>query len=129
MLSVRGGSCMRGQLLALDRRIRWMPAALLVGPLLLSSARYIVAATTPAPILLVVNDAAPNTFGRYVGEILRAEGLNSFDILQVGSVTSGDLTAHKLVILAETPLTSDQVTLFANYATGGGRLLALRPAA
>src|SRR5262249_48695201 len=32
-----------------------------------------------------------------------------------------------LVVLAETPLTSAQVTLFSTYVIGGGRLLALRP--
>ena len=35
-------------------------------------------ATNP-PILLIVNSAAPNKFGAYLGEILRAEGLNAFD--------------------------------------------------
>jgi hypothetical protein len=80
-----------------------------------------------APILLVVNDSAPNPFGRYIGEILRAEGFNAHDVMQLGSITSADLTEHGVVILAETPLTPAQALLFTNYVSGGGRLLAFRP--
>jgi hypothetical protein len=36
-------------------------------------------AASTAPILLIVSSAAPNPFGAYLGEILRAEGLNAFD--------------------------------------------------
>ena len=35
----------------------------------------------PNPILLVVNDSAPYVYGQYLGEILRAEGLNEFDVM------------------------------------------------
>ena len=61
-----------------DRRIRFV-LALLINTLLLSGANRLAAAPPPSPILLVVNDAAPNHFGRYVGEILRAEGLNAYE--------------------------------------------------
>lgn len=84
-------------------------------------------ANTGAPILLVVNDSSANKFGRYVGEILRAEGLNAFEVLQLSSLTATDLTNHDLTILAETTLNSSQATLFSNYVNSGGRLLALRP--
>src|SRR6266545_355368 len=120
---------MRNRVLRIDGHIRLIIVLLLAGAFVLSGigVRNIVAAPTPAPILLVVNDAAPNHFGGYVGEILRTEGLNAFDVAQVSSVTSSDLTQHKLAVLAETSLTSAQVTLFTNYVNGGGRLLALRP--
>ncbi|HEX9440741.1 MAG TPA: hypothetical protein VF909_13725 [Roseiflexaceae bacterium] len=109
-----------------DRRIRFV-LALLINTLLLSGANRLAAAPPTAPILLVVNDAAPNHFGRYVGEILRAEGLNAYDLIQLSALTSADLTAHRLVILAETPLTSAEASLVSTYVSGGGRLLALRP--
>jgi hypothetical protein len=102
-------------------------AALLLGALLLSQLRPAVAATAAVPILLVVNDAAPNKFGRYVGEILRAEGLNAYEVVQLSAITAGDLSSHRLVVLAETPLTGAQAELLSGYVNGGGRLLALRP--
>ncbi|HWQ11514.1 MAG TPA: hypothetical protein VNL77_01870, partial [Roseiflexaceae bacterium] len=85
------------------------------------------AAPAPAPILLIVNDAAPNPFGRYLGEILRAEGLPAFDVLPLASLTAADLAAHHLALLAETPLTAAQAALLSSYVHGGGRLLAMRP--
>ena len=85
------------------------------------------ASPTVAPIVVVVNDASPAPFGRYLGEILRAEGLNEFVFLNLSSVTLAELSQHQLVILAETPLTSGQATIFNNYVTGGGRIIAMRP--
>ncbi len=102
-------------------------AALFLGVLLLSQLRLATAATATVPILLVVNDAAPNKFGRYVGEILRAEGLNAYAVVQLSAVTANDLSGYRLVVLAETPLTSAQVGLLTSYVNGGGRLLALHP--
>ncbi|MBI3243363.1 MAG: hypothetical protein HYZ49_13825 [Chloroflexi bacterium] len=84
-------------------------------------------AVAPAPILLVVNDSAANKFGRYLGEILRAEGLNEFDVITISSMTSTELSLHDLTILAETTLTASQATTLTNYANGGGRLIAMRP--
>jgi hypothetical protein len=75
----------------------------------------------------VTNSTAPNRFGAYIGEILRAEGLNAFDSIQLSSLTSTNLAQYKVVILTETPLNASQVTLFTNYVSNGGRLLASRP--
>jgi hypothetical protein len=81
-----------------------------------------------APILLVVNDGySSNHFGRYLGEILRAEGLNSFDVMDISSLDAAELTGHDLTILAETSLTSAQAAMLNTYVSGGGRLLAMRP--
>jgi hypothetical protein len=81
-----------------------------------------------APILLVVNDDySPTHFGRYLGEILRAEGLNSFDVMDISSLDAAELTGHDLTILAETSLTSAQAAMLNTYVSGGGRLLAMRP--
>src|SRR4030042_2800269 len=86
-----------------------------------------VAGPAPAPILLVTNSAASNKFGSYLGEILRAEGLNDFDVLDISSLTPAALSQHDLTILAQTSLTSDQAITLTNYVSGGGRLLAMRP--
>ena len=86
-----------------------------------------VAGPVPAPILLVTNSAASNKFGSYLGEILRAEGLNDFDVLDISSLTPAALSQHDLTILAQTSLTSDQAITLTNYVSSGGRLLAMRP--
>jgi hypothetical protein len=80
-----------------------------------------------APILLVTNSAGTNPFGGYLGEILRAEGLNAFDVKDLGALTPTDLSQHDLTILAETALNSSQAAMLTTYVNGGGRLLAMRP--
>lgn len=80
-----------------------------------------------APLLVVVNDAAPNPFGRYLPEILRAEGITSFDVVQLAAVDGATLNQAKLVVVAETPLSDERAALFTAYVAGGGRLVAMRP--
>lgn len=80
-----------------------------------------------APLLVVVNSAAPNPFGAYLPEILKAEGLNGFDVVDLSALTAPTLAAAGLVVLAETPLTSGQATLLSTYVASGGRLVAMRP--
>jgi len=82
---------------------------------------------TPAQILVVLNDSAPNPFGHYLPEILRAEGINTFDVVQLSALDAPTLGAATLVVLAETPLTAPEATLFIDYVTAGGRLVAMRP--
>ena len=85
------------------------------------------AGSANAPILLIVNSSATNKFGPYLGEILRAEGLNAFDQVELSSVTATQLAQYDLAILAQTPLTSAQASMFNTYVSGGGALLAMRP--
>src|SRR5262249_43390673 len=73
------------------------------------------------------NPGASNPFGLYLGEILRAEGLDGYDTDTLANVTAAELTAHRVVILAETPLSAAQATLFTNYVNGSGYLIAMRP--
>lgn len=82
-----------------------------------------------APILLVVNDSAPYQFGRYLGEILLAEGISSFETITIGTLSAASLTDRDLLILAETPLSPAQAALITSYYEAGGRVLAMRPAA
>jgi hypothetical protein len=79
------------------------------------------AASNNAPILLIVNSSAPNKFGSYLGEILRAEGLNAFDQVELNSITgTQQLASYDLAILAETPLDSGQAISLTDYVLGGG---------
>jgi hypothetical protein len=83
--------------------------------------------TPSTPILLIVNDTPPFQFGRYLGEILRAEGLNSFDVVDINSLTTLTLTQYDAAILAYTSLTSNQAVTLTHYVSNGGRLIAIRP--
>jgi hypothetical protein len=74
-----------------------------------------------------VNSSASNKFGAYLGEILRAEGLNAYDQIELNSLTAPQLAQYDVAILAQTPLTSGQASLLSAYVTGGGALIAMRP--
>lgn len=79
------------------------------------------------PILLVKNNTPQAPFGDYLEEIIRAEGLNAFDVGALSSLTAGDLSGRDVVILAETALSDAQAALFSIYVQNGGRLVAIRP--
>ncbi len=81
-----------------------------------------------APLLLVNNNAA-SPFGLYLGEILRAEGLNLFQSIEIQALTPERLKSVALVVLAEGPLTTEQAQWLEAYVAGGGRLVAMRPEA
>jgi hypothetical protein len=80
----------------------------------------------PGGPILVVSPVG-NSFARYYAEILRAEGLNSFAVMDITAVSAATLTSYDVVILGETALTSAQVTMLTNWVTGGGNLIAMRP--
>ena len=62
-------------------------------------------APTP-PILIVVNNTTANPLGGFYEQILRAEGINSFAIAQLSSLSLATLDDYRLAILAETALTA-----------------------
>ena len=77
------------------------------------------------PVLII---AVPsNPFSRYYAEILRTEGLNSFSVADIASVSAGTLDSYDVVILGEMPLTSSQVAMFSDWVNAGGHLIAMRP--
>jgi VCBS repeat-containing protein len=77
------------------------------------------------PILVVTT--AANPFSSYYAEILRAEGLNEFATSDIAAVSPATLAGHDVVILGEMPLTTSQVTMFSDWVTAGGNLIAMRP--
>jgi Concanavalin A-like lectin/glucanases superfamily/Bacterial Ig-like domain/Bacterial Ig domain len=78
-----------------------------------------------APVLLLTSSARP--FSSYVGEILQAEGLNSFTALDISRLSPSLLTSFSVVVLGEVPLTSADVSTLSAWVNNGGRLIALRP--
>ena len=90
--------------------------------------RWAGAALNPAPggpILVITSPQS--TFGSYYAEILRNEGLNEFAVADIGSVTATTLNAYDVVILARATLNASQVTMFTNWVTAGGNLVAMAP--
>jgi hypothetical protein len=77
------------------------------------------------PILVISN--ALNPFSRYYGEILSAEGLNEYLIVDISTVTPTTLASYDVAILSDMSLTSAQVTMLTNWVDGGGRLIAMHP--
>ncbi|KYC37737.1 hypothetical protein WA1_04255 [Scytonema hofmannii PCC 7110] len=77
------------------------------------------------PILIVTS--ASNPFGDYYAEILRTEGLNSFNVSNISAVSATTLANYDVVILTDLGLSSQQVTMFTNWVNGGGNLIAMRP--
>ena len=80
---------------------------------------------TGGPILVIKSASSP--FGDYYAEILRAEGFNAFSVADIGAVTPAVLAAADLVILAQTSLAPDQVTMLTDWVNAGGNLISMRP--
>jgi hypothetical protein len=83
--------------------------------------------TEASPILLLVHKSGDNPFGLYLAEILRAEGLNCFQIAYLSDLSDAPLDWYDMVLLAEGPLASSQADLLTSYVAKGGRLVAMRP--
>ncbi|MDN3688878.1 DUF4082 domain-containing protein [Cyclobacterium jeungdonense] len=77
------------------------------------------------PILVI--SSTTNPFSRYPVEILRAEGLNEFAAKDISEVNSSILSGYDVVLLGEFPLQDTHVTLFTDWVTAGGTLIAFRP--
>jgi len=77
------------------------------------------------PILLI--GTSSNQFTFYYSEILRAEGFNAFDSVDLKALTASTLSSYDIVILGQTSLTPGQVTLLTNWVSAGGNLIAMRP--
>ena len=83
--------------------------------------------TAPPPPPIAVFSAAGNKFGAYAVEILKAEGLNAVDNVDVATLSAGTLTGRDVVVLGESNITAAQVTALTNWVNAGGNLIALRP--
>ena len=80
------------------------------------------------PILVITDQNAENRFGAYLGEILRAEGVNGFHTADLSTLKPGLLEKYEIVVLAETLLNDAQAEVFEGYVTRGGRLVGMKPA-
>ncbi|MGD0005974.1 MAG: hypothetical protein ABSE06_17305 [Anaerolineaceae bacterium] len=79
------------------------------------------------PILILIDPDSPDRFGSYTGEILKAEGFNSFQVRHPHEITLELLNQHDIVVLTECELTTSQAAILRAYINEGGRLIAFRP--
>ncbi len=77
------------------------------------------------PILVVYK--LSNPFSSYTTEILRAEGLNEFDVKEIGSITPAVLAGYDVVVLGEQTLSATDVTNLTSWVNNGGTLISFRP--
>jgi Domain of unknown function (DUF4082)/Bacterial Ig-like domain len=84
-------------------------------------------APLPSPLPILVITRSGNKFTQYYQEILRAEGFNNFNALDLTQVTDAVLAQYDVAILGEMPLTATQVTMLNNWVGSGGNLIAMRP--
>ncbi|MCZ8131098.1 MAG: DUF4082 domain-containing protein [Steroidobacteraceae bacterium] len=77
------------------------------------------------PVLVLTSGTA--SFGTFYAEILRAEGLNAFEVADISTLTTSLLGGADVVVLARTALTSSQASLLSEWVTGGGKLIAMDP--
>lgn len=84
-----------------------------------------LAAGPGGPILVLAS--ATNPFSSYYAEILRAEGLNTFDTRDVGEVDAGTLDGYRVVVLGDIALSDAQVAMLTSWVEAGGDLVAMHP--
>ncbi len=77
------------------------------------------------PILLITDPN--NAYTSYYTEILTAEGLKYYNTATLAQVNATLLGDYDLAILSEMPLTNAQATMFSDWVTAGGKLIAMRP--
>ncbi len=83
--------------------------------------------TPNQPILVVQDSTSANVYQNFVPEMLTTEGLNGFQIAQLGDLTPDFLASYDVVILPHLTLTAAQATLFQTYVNNGGTLVGFRP--
>ena len=79
------------------------------------------------PVLLVINEDTEHRFGRFLAEILWAEGLNAFTAVRLSDTTPEMLEAYACVVLSAGRCTPAQVEMLAGYANEGGNLVVFQP--
>ena len=107
----------------------WLLVSLMLGALVdgFIHRPHNVIASTPAPIVLLTSATSSNPFGLYLGEILRAEGFNTYEQHDIASINASQLQNYSIAVLAEMSLTPSQADMLTQYVENGGNLIAMRP--
>jgi FlgD Ig-like domain len=89
-------------------------------------ARAAIPAAPGGPILVVTPTGVAND--SYYPEILRAEGLNEFDVKSTAALTAATLAGYDAVVLAAA-VNDTQAGAVTSWVNDGGSLIAMRPGA
>lgn len=79
------------------------------------------------PLLVLYDENALNPFGKFLGEILTAEGFNCFATKTTGAIDRSLLENYDLVLLAESSLSQEQIASLEYFVDRGGILVSMRP--
>jgi hypothetical protein len=104
---------------------RWALAGLLALATLAGGPARAADAGPGGPVLVVTSGTSNQ--GAYIAEILRAEGLNLFGVVDIASVNAAMLASVDVVILARMPLPAARVADLTTWVTAGGNLIAFQP--
>ncbi|HEY8454492.1 MAG TPA: hypothetical protein VIL34_02775 [Actinopolymorphaceae bacterium] len=77
--------------------------------------------------VVVRQDQRVGAFGHYLAEILRAEGVRDYEIVDASGGHPIDLDGYDVAVVARMRPTKAQVTALLEYARAGGRLVVVRP--
>jgi hypothetical protein len=83
--------------------------------------------STSGPVLVIINEDPVHRFGRFLAEILWAEGLNGFTAIRLADASPGVLNKYACILVSAGNLTSAEVKMLADYATAGGKLVVFLP--
>ncbi len=102
---------------------RWLALLLAAAVSLMTAAGAVAATVNP---ILVVTSGTTNQ-GAFIPEMLRAEGLGTFDVADISAVNPALLAGHDTVVLARMALPAARVTDLTNWVNAGGNLVAFEP--
>ena len=77
------------------------------------------------PILVLTSTSNP--YDTYLAEMLRAEGINYFEVKDISTLSTTTLANYRLVLLGKTTLTAAQVTTLTNWVSAGGNMITFQP--
>ncbi len=100
-------------------------AAIAIGGTARTAAAFPPGQGPGGPILVVTNQG--DRFSEYYAEILTAEGLNAFEVRDIGQLSAATLSGYSVVILAPSAVTASQASALSDWVQGGGNLIAMRP--
>ena len=79
------------------------------------------------PVLALINEDSGHPFGRFLAEILWAEGLNAFTAARLADASPALLEPFACVLVSAGECSPETSGMLANYAAQGGKLIVFQP--
>ncbi len=83
--------------------------------------------SSPEPVLIIINEDPAHRCGRFLAEILWAEGLNGFSAVRLADASPQLLSGYGCVLLSAGACSPDETEMLASYAAAGGNLVVFQP--